>query len=76
MCSPSGTTFSGLLSMGAWKLFNVGAHHVDKHLGAAAPAAAAATIALPAGWYATMDETTGKEYYYDSEAAVNWEWPQ
>jgi hypothetical protein len=43
---------------------------------AAAPAAAAAATALPAGWYAAIDEPTGKEYYYNAEGAVTWERPQ
>ena len=43
---------------------------------ASAPAAAAAPPPLPAGWYAAIDEPTGKEYYYNAEGAVTWERPK
>lgn len=31
---------------------------------------------LPAGWYTTTDQATGKEYYYTEDGKVTWERPQ
>jgi len=30
---------------------------------------------LPGGWYAAVDEPTGKTYYYTADGAVTWERP-
>lgn len=52
--------------------------------GAAAPSAtapsgtapsAAGTASLPVGWFAAIDEPTGKPYFYTAEGAVTWERP-
>jgi len=33
-------------------------------------------LPLPAGWFAAVDDATGKEYYYTAEGDVTWERPR
>jgi len=51
----------------------------SESFGAAAPSATAPsatdTTSLPGGWFAAVDEPTGKPYYYTAEGAVTWERP-